>query len=80
MTPLDYDYLRKLLIEAGSQYLVRHQPAFHAVRRAEPMHFPAARAQRFGDREAGEDVAARAACHHECRLHARPPRISMRFS
>ncbi len=55
-----------------------HQPAFHAVGRAQPVHAPAALAQGFGHGQAGEDVAPGAAGHDEGAglfAHARPPFI-----
>jgi hypothetical protein len=61
----------------------RHEPAFHAGRRAQPVHAPAQFAQGFGHGQAGEDVATGATGHHEgagLAFHERPPFIIWRFS
>ena len=58
----------------------RHDVLFHAVRRAQPAHFPAALAHGLGDRDTGEDMSAGAGRHDHQALHGRPPRISTRFS
>ncbi len=60
----------------------RHQAAFHAVGRTQPVHLPALVAQRLGHRQAREDMSPGAAGHDECGLvvHKAPLRIMARFS
>ena len=41
--------------------MLRHQPRFHCAVGAQPRHWNAARAQRFGYRQRGEDMPAGAA-------------------
>ena len=60
----------------------RHQLAFHAVRRAQPVHAPARLTQSIGHSQARENVSPSAARHDKCTFlcHARPPRIICLFS
>src|SRR5471030_2730696 len=57
-----------------------HQLLFHAGGGTEPAHFPAARAHRLRDRQAGENMAAGAGRHDHQSFHSLPPRIRTRFS
>ena len=60
----------------------RHELVLHAGRRAEPADAPAARLHFTRDREPRDHVTPGAGRHHDevPRAHARPPRISCRFS
>ncbi|MPM51721.1 hypothetical protein SDC9_98472 [bioreactor metagenome] len=63
--------------------LGRNDARLHAAGRTQPVHIPAAIAQFFSHGQAGEDVAAGAASHHErgaLLAHTRPPRMSNLFS